>query len=265
VASTTEPALWALILGASSGFGGATAVSLARAGFNIAGVHLDRRATLPNAEAVQADIRAAGREALYFNTNAADPEIRKEILDTLAARFAETPGTVRVLMHSLAFGTPLPLVGPSKVNQRQMEMTHDVMGHSLVYWAVDLVERGLMTAGGRIFAMTSAGGTRAIRQYGPVSAAKAVLEAHVRQLALELAPMAITVNAIRAGVTDTAAARKIPEYERLLEFARQNNPHGRNTVPADVADAITLLSDPRSHWITGNTIGVDGGEDVVVG
>ncbi|MCC6630390.1 MAG: SDR family oxidoreductase [Chloroflexi bacterium] len=265
MASTPNPAPWALILGASSGFGGATAVSLARAGYHIAGVHLDRRATLPNAEAVQADIRAAGREAVFFNTNAADPEIRKEILDALAARFAETPGTIRVLMHSLAFGTPLPLIGENKVNQRQMDMTHDVMGHSLVYWSVDLVERGLMVAGGRIFAMTSAGGTRAIRQYGPVSAAKAVLEAHVRQLALELAPMDITVNAIRAGVTDTAAARKIPEYEKLLEFARKSNPHGRNTTPADVAAAITLLSDPRSYWITGNTIGVDGGEDIVVG
>jgi NAD(P)-dependent dehydrogenase (short-subunit alcohol dehydrogenase family) len=260
-----EPALWALILGASSGFGGATAVSLAQAGYNIVGVHLDRRATLPSAEAVQADIRAAGREALFFNTNAADPAVRAEILDALAARFATEPGTIRVLMHSLAFGTPLPLIGASKVNQRQMDMTHDVMGHSLVYWAVDLVERGLMVHGGRVFAMTSAGGTRAIRNYGPVSAAKAVLEAHVRQLALEFAPYGVTVNAIRAGVTDTAAARKIPEYERLLEFARTQNPHGRNTTPADVAAAITLLADPRSYWITGNTIGVDGGEDIVVG
>jgi len=265
VASTVEPALWALILGASSGFGGATALALAEAGYNIAGVHLDRRSTVANAEATRDGILARGRQALYFNVNAADPAIRAEVLDTLAARFAEEPGTVRVFMHSLAFGTPLPYIGENKVNQRQMEMTHDVMGHSLVYWAIDLVERGLMTRGGRIFAMTSAGGTRAIRNYGPVSAAKAVLEAHIRQLALELAPHGVTANAIRAGVTDTAALRKIPGAEKLYQYAHENNPHGRNTTPDDIAAAITLLADPRSYWITGNTIGVDGGEDIVAG
>lgn len=265
MAATSQPELWALILGASSGFGGATALALAADGYHIAGVHLDRHTTLPNAEAVKEGIRAAGREALFFNTNAADPEKRAEVLDALAARFAERPGTVRVLMHSVAFGTPLPYVGESRVKQKQMEMTADVMGHSLVYWAQDLVERGLMGAGGRIFAMTSAGGARAIRNYGPVSAAKAVLEAHIRQLALELAPYGITANAIRAGVTDTAALRKIPGAERLADFARSNNPHGRLTTPQDVANAITLLSDARAAWITGNTIGVDGGEDIVAG
>lgn len=265
MASTSEPALWALILGASSGFGGATALALAEAGYHIAGVHLDRRATLANAEAVRDGIRAAGRQALFFNVNAADPAARAEVLDALAARFAEEPGTVRVFMHSLAFGTTLPYIGPNKVNQRQLEMTLDVMGNSLVYWVTELVERGLLVRGGRIFAMTSAGGTRAIRNYGPVSAAKAVLEAHIRQLALELAPHGITANAIRAGVTDTAALRKIPGNERLVEIAQSNNPHGRLTTPQDIAAAITLLADPRSYWITGNTIGVDGGEDIVAG
>jgi NAD(P)-dependent dehydrogenase (short-subunit alcohol dehydrogenase family) len=265
VATSPAPELWALILGASSGFGGATARALAEAGYHIAGVHLDRHATMPNAIAVKEGIEAAGRRALFFNTNAADPDKRAEVLDALEREFATTPGTVRVLMHSVAFGTPLPYIGDGRVKQRQMEMTNDVMGHSLVYWAQDLVERGLMVEGGRIFAMTSAGGARAIRNYGPVSAAKAVLEAHIRQLALELAPYGITANAIRAGVTDTAALRKIPGNERLVEIAKANNPYGRLTTPQDIANAIVLLSDPRAAWITGNTIGVDGGEDIVAG
>jgi enoyl-[acyl-carrier protein] reductase III len=265
VAASTETAQWGLILGASSGFGGTTALALADAGYNIAGVHLDRRATLANAEAVRDGILAKGRQALFFNTNVADPAERAKVLDALAAHFAEEPGTVRVMMHSVAFGSTVPYIGEGQVTQKQMEMTADVMGHSLVYWAQDLVQRGLMRRGGRIFAMTSAGGTRAIRQYGPVSAAKAVLEAHIRQLALELAPHGITANAIRAGVTDTAALRKIPGNDRLIEFARANNPHGRATTPEDIANAITLLCDPRSAWITGNTIGVDGGEDIVAG
>ena len=63
---------WAIVLGASSGFGGACALALAEKGLNIAGVHLDRRATLPNALAVAAKIEALGVRALFFNTNAAD-------------------------------------------------------------------------------------------------------------------------------------------------------------------------------------------------
>ncbi|MGH9803758.1 MAG: enoyl-ACP reductase FabI [Candidatus Acidiferrales bacterium] len=266
----TEPPAneWALILGASSGFGEATALELARAGLNIAGVHLDRKATLPHVEEIIAQIRAAGREALFFNANAADAEKRQEILGQLESKLkSETPaGTVRVLFHSLAFGTLKPYISENNnqaADQKAMEMTVDVMGHSLVYWAQDLVRRGLMGAGGRVFAMTSSGGTRVIPSYGPVSAAKAVLESHIRQLAMELAKKGITANALRAGVTDTPALRKIPGNEILLEGARRKNPHGRLTTPADVASAVALLCQPGAHWITGNVIGVDGGEDIV--
>lgn len=262
------PHEWALILGASSGFGEATALELARSGLNIAGVHLDRRAALPHVEEIIAHIRSTGREAQFFNANAADPDKRKEILDHLQSRLEQSspPGTVRVLFHSLAFGTLKPYVAATPgeaVDQKAMEMTVDVMGHSLVYWAQDLVQRSLMGAGGRIFAMTSSGGSRVIPSYGPVSAAKAVLESHIRQLAMELAKRGITANAIRAGVTDTPALRKIPGNEILLEGARRKNPHGRLTTPADVASAVAVLSQPGAHWITGNVIGVDGGEDIV--
>ena len=68
----TESKKWALILGASSGFGRATSIELARTGFNIFGVHLDRRATLPNVEQIVNEIKNAGREAIFFNVNASD-------------------------------------------------------------------------------------------------------------------------------------------------------------------------------------------------
>jgi enoyl-[acyl-carrier protein] reductase III len=71
-----------------------------------------------------------------------------------------------------------------------MDMTVRVMAHSLVDWTRAVVDRNLMGQGGRIFAMTSSGSLRAIPSYGAVGAAKSALEAHCRQLAVELAPWA---------------------------------------------------------------------------
>jgi enoyl-[acyl-carrier-protein] reductase (NADH) len=175
-------------------------------------------------------------------------------------------GQVRVMLHSLAFGTlKLFIADPMKdaVSQPQMDMTLDVMAHSLVYWTQELVGRGLMGRGGRIFAMTSSGGARVLPHYGPVSAAKAALESNIRQLAAELAPRGITANSIRAGVTNTPALQKIPGHDAIIEQARRRNPSGRLTTPEDVARAIVVLSHPDTYWITGNVIGVDGGEEIV--
>jgi NAD(P)-dependent dehydrogenase (short-subunit alcohol dehydrogenase family) len=259
---------WAVVLGASSGFGGAVALELARAGCHVAGVHLDRRATLANADRIVSQIKAAGREALFFNVNAADPAKRQEVLDALQARCQSASGTsaVKVLFHSLAFGTLKPFIGASideEIAQPQVEMTVDVMANSLVYWTQDLARRRLLREGSRIYAMTSSGGTRVWPTYGAVSAAKAALESHIRQLALELAPLGVTANAIRAGVTDTPALRKIPGCEEMIGMATKRNPFRRLTTPQDVADAVSVLMHTKTQWITGNVIGVDGGEDIV--
>lgn len=257
---------WALILGASSGHGAGAACRLAAAGMNIFGVHLDRRATLPNARRVIDYIRDLGREASFFNVNAADAEKRRTVVQAVRSRLA--PGErLRIVMHSLAFGTLRPYVPPDRadaVTQRQVEMTLDVMAHSLIYWVQDLVYEDLLGPGSKVFAMTSAGSHRIYPEYGPTGAAKAALEYHVRHLAVELASRGIAVNAIQAGVTDTPALRKIPGYQKMLEFGRANNPSGRITTPEDVAGAILALARDDSPWLTGNVIRVDGGEDLLM-
>ena len=262
-----NPNEWALILGASSGFGGAAAVEFARHGMNIFGVHLDRQATMPAVQHIIKEIRHFGREAVFYNINAADTIKQAETLDDIQERFSASPGgTVKVLMHSLAFGTLKPFIAKKMdeaVTQAQMEMTLDVMANSLVYWVQGLMIRGLMKRGGRVFAMTSSGGHSVLPSYGAVSAAKAALESHVRQLAMELGPFGITANAMMAGVTDTPALRKIPGAVRMLEVARAKNPGRRLTTPDDVAHAMVLLCEDGAHWVSGNVIGVDGGEDIV--
>lgn len=253
---------WILILGVSSGFGAATARVFAAEGWNIAGVHLDRRVGMAKVEALQSEIQQMGRKAVFFNTNAADDAKRAEVMTALKETIPE--GSLGVLLHSLAFGTLLPFVAGEgkKLSRAQMEMTLDVMGNSLVYWTQDLLNAGLMGDNSRIFAMTSAGSHAVWPGYGPVSAAKSVLESHVRQLASELAPRKITVNAVMAGVTRTPAMEKIPGSDKLIEKTLARNPSGRLTEPEDVAQCLLDLARPGTYWMTGNVLRVDGGEDI---
>ncbi|MEE9161586.1 MAG: SDR family oxidoreductase [Candidatus Neomarinimicrobiota bacterium] len=255
---------WAVILGASSGFGGATARALAKAGLDIFGVHLDRKGTLPLAEAVVSDIQGIGREAVFFNMNAADADKRADAVATMREKVAGD-GQVKVLLHSLAFGTLKPVLGGAEddiLAQHQVEMTLDVMASSLVYWTQDLYRAGLIRRGSQIFAMTSSGGHRQWKTYGAVSAAKAALESYIRQISVELSPKGIAANCIQAGVTDTPALRKIPGNEQMIAHALKMNPGGRLTQPTDVAQAIVLLGLSDNTWLTGNVVRVDGGEDI---
>jgi enoyl-[acyl-carrier protein] reductase III len=260
---------WAVVLGASSGFGGAVSTGWARAGYNIIGVHLDLRGTIESANAVRDTIAATGVQVVFHNGNAADDEKRAAVVAAIGALFAERRAAgadpyVAAFLHSLAFGATLPYIteaeGVRELSRKQLEMTVDVMAHSLVYWVRDLFHAGLFGHGSRLYAMTSEGASLAVPTYGAVSTAKAALEAHIRQLALELMPYGITVNGIRAGVADTPALHRIPKWERLLAEAMHRNPSGRITRPEDVADALVALASPLTHWMTGNVIGVDGGE-----
>lgn len=256
---------FALVLGASSGFGAAAARAFAEAGLDVCGVHLDRRATLPQAEAVARDVEKRGRRALFVNANAADPARRAEIVERLCEAARGGPG-VRVLLHSLAFGTLRPLVSTDPkqaVAPAQMAMTLDVMATSLADWTQALVGAGLLAPRARVFAMTSEGGRRVWSGYGPVSAAKAALEAVVRQLAVELAPFEATANAICAGVTETPALQRIPGADRMTAEAKARHPRGRLTTPEDVARVLVALADAGCGWLTGNVIHVDGGEALV--
>jgi enoyl-[acyl-carrier protein] reductase III len=269
---TDDRERWALILGASSGMGEATALALAGAGYRICGIHLDFRAGLAHVEDLKARIEDLGSEAMYLNMNAADDDKRRLALEALRERFDRSAADgrhayVRVVMHSLAFGSLVPFLAEdpkAAVDRKKMEMTQDVMANSLVYWVQDLWRGGFLESGSRIFSMTSEGSSRVVPSYGVVSSAKAALESHTRQLAMELARLGsgVTANAIRAGVTLTPALMKIPEKDAIIEAATRRNPTGRMTTPEDVARAILALSGEGTDFINGEIIGVDGGEFV---
>lgn len=258
---------YALILGASSGFGKAISLGLANDGVNIIGVHLDRATTMPEVNQLVEDIKAKGVEAHFFNANAADASKRDEIVTEIEKIFSnDKESTIKVLVHSLAFGTLRNFISgnPAEcITQKQIEMTLDVMANSLVYWTQAIIFKKLMTTGGKIYAMTSSGGSKQIEFYGAVSAAKACLESYVRQLAMELGKIGISANALRAGVTETPALLKIPNSQKIIDNAKQRNPMGRLTLPEEIAEFILDNYKRDSHWLTGNIINLDGGESVV--
>jgi len=253
---------WALILGSSSGFGAATCKELAKRGIHIYGIHMDRKAGIDKVHNLVNSLQSKDVEVRFNNINAADSEKRKMVIDEL-----KSIGDVRIkiFMHSLAFGTLKPIINIDAANaiqKRQVDMTLDVMCNSLIYWAQDLYKAGLLQKGSQIFAMTSSGGQRQWKTYGAVSAAKAGLESYCRQLALELSEFGIAANALQAGITDTPALRKIPGSKNMLENALRINPGKRITVAEDVAKSIALLGLSEESWLTGNTIRIDGGEDI---
>jgi len=260
---------YALILGVSSGFGRASAIELARGGLNIFGVHLDRKSGLEEVEKIKNTIESLGVMACFFNVNAADAEKRGYVVSEIQrlAGSEDKSSTLKVFLHSLAFGTLKPLISkePTKVvSKTQLEMTLDVMANSMVYWVQDLFNAGLLKQGCQVYAMTSAGGSKVWPTYGPVSAAKSALESYVRQLAYELAPHSISVNAILAGVTKTPALEKIPSAKEMLKTALERSQSNRLTTPEDIAHFIaTLALSPIDNpWLTGNIINVDGGENL---
>ncbi len=264
MAKTNE---YALILGVSSGFGEAVARELASRGINIYGVHMDMGAGKVRAEELKASLEQMGVEVKFFNTNAADDNKRKDVINTIKEELSAKNVGLKVVMHSLAFGSMTYFINKEEpqtmITRKQIEMTIDVMANSLVYWTQDLFLADLLKKNSRIYAMTSIGSTRVWKHYGAVSAAKAALESYVRQLAVELAPFGVTVNALLAGVTDTPAARKIPGIAPMLDTAKHLNPFNENTHVEDIAKALATLMSEDTYWITGQSIQVDGGEGII--
>jgi enoyl-[acyl-carrier-protein] reductase (NADH) len=130
-------------------------------------------------------------------------------------------------------------------------------------WTKKLIENDLFCEDARNLAFTSEGNTKAIKYYGAVSAAKATLEALMRQMAVEYAPLNITTNCIQAGVTQTKSFKMIPGNEQIAQFAQRRNPYNRLTQPEDVANAVYLFCKDEASWINGTVLKVDGGESLM--
>ena len=250
---------WVLILGCSTGHGGASTRKLAENGCGIIGFHFDRGEIKKEAEAFCEELNGVndGRTH-FFNKNAAAPEVMDEFIPKIQEITEGRP--LKLLLHSIAFGTTTNFFGDKPVTQKQMEMTVHVMGTSLLYWVQKLYDAGLLAQGSRIIGLTSEGNYLAMEGYGPVSVAKVALESITRQIGWELGQYGITANCIQAGVTPTRALTKISEnWREWVEKTQVRNPMQRTTQPEHVANVVYLMLQPEADFINCSIIYNDGG------
>ena len=251
---------WVLLLGGSTGHGAATAKKLAKDGYGIIAFHFDRGEAKKIAEETISEVNElTSGKCHYFNTNAAAEETIDKHLPEIQKITNGKP--LKLLLHSIAFGTTTNFFGEKPVTQRQMDMTIHVMGNSLLYWTQKLFSEGLLGKGSRVMGLTSEGNYLAMEGYGPVSVAKVAMEAIIRQIGWELGQYGITANAVQAGITPTRALTKITDrWEEWVESTKKINPMRRTTMPEDVAGTISMLLKPEADFINCSIIYCDGGE-----
>lgn len=241
----------ALITGGARGIGKATALKLASKGADIAIVYYN---SSDEAEALVKTLNAMGRKAYCYQANVADASSIQEMMTAFKKDFK----SLDILVSNAASGVLKPALKMSTKHWRWCLETNALALNHLVSEA-----RTLMSEGGRVIALSSLGAHRAIPNYAFIGASKAALEALVRSLALEMAPMGVTVNTISAGVVDTDALKHFPNREQLLDAYQAHALSARPLATEDVANAVYLLCLPEAAMINGQTIFVDAGYHIV--
>ena len=251
---------WVLLLGGSTGHGAAIAKKLALEGYGIIAFHFDRGEAKKIAQNNIDDLKKiTNGNCHYFNTNATSEEAMNEYIPKI--KDITNGGPLKLLLHSIAFGTTTNFFGDKPVTERQMNMTIHVMSNSLLYWTQKLFSEKLLAQGSRIMGLTSEGNYLAMEGYGPVSVAKVAMEAIIRQIGWELGQFGITANAIQAGVTPTRALTKITDrWEDWVDATKNRNPMGRTTTPEDIAGTVSILLKAEADFINCSIIYCDGGE-----
>lgn len=186
-----------------------------------------------------------------------DAEIAK-LFEQLKGRYGVLDG----LVHSVAFAPAEDMKGEFLNTTREgFRIAHDVSVYSLI--AVARAAAPLMTNGGGIVTLTYYGAEKVVPKYNVMGVAKAALEATVRYLANDLGPKGIRVNAISAGPIKTLAARGVSQLGEMLKSHAERSPLKRNVDPGEVGGTAAFLLSPAGSGITGETLYVDCGYNIM--
>jgi enoyl-[acyl-carrier protein] reductase I len=204
----------------------------------------DMIAALPNAQPFQCDVT------------------RDEEITQLFEQIKERYGKLDALVHSIGFAPAEELKGEFVDTSREgFRIAHDISVYSLV--ALARAARPLMTDGGSIITLTYYGAEKVVPKYNVMGVAKAALEASVRYLAYDLGKNKIRVNAISAGPIKTLAARGISGFGEMLKTQAERAPLQRNVDVKEVAETAVFLASDAGSGITGETIYVDCGYNIM--
>ena len=200
--------------------------------------------SLPGAQAFQCDVSS-------------DAEI-----DALYSQLKQHFGQLDAVVHSVAYAPAEDLKGDFLNTSREgFKVAHDVSVYSLI--AVTRAAAPLMTNGGSVVTLSYFGAEKVVPGYNVMGVAKAALEASVRYLAYSLGEKKIRVNAISAGPIKTLAARGVGDFSTMLKNHAEHAPLKRNVEPREVGDTALFLSSDLGSGITGETIYVDCGYNIM--
>jgi enoyl-[acyl-carrier protein] reductase III len=231
-----------LVTGGSRGIG--KAIALRFASFGAARIAIGYMRGDTAAEETSEELRSLGAEPVLVRGNVASARVAEEVAGL---------GPLDVLVHAAATGVIRPAL---ETEDKHWDWTLSANARALLSLTRAAAPR--MPEGSSIVGISSLGSERVLDHYSLVGASKAALEALVRYLAVELAPLGIRVNAVSAGVVETGALEHFPNKEAMLEMGA-SNPVGRLVTPDDVAACVTFLCSAEAEMIRGQTLVVDGG------
>jgi enoyl-[acyl-carrier protein] reductase I len=183
-------------------------------------------------------------------------------LEALFEHIRSQWGRLDLLVHSIAFAPKEDLQGGLlDCSAEGFAKAMDVSCHSFVRMA--RLAAPLMTEGGAMFAMSYHGAQKVVPNYNVMGPVKAALEASCRYLAYELGPKDIRVHAVSPGPLKTRAASGLKDFDLLLNEAEQRAPLGELIDTTDVGYAVAYLATPYARRVTGSTLYVDGGLNIM--
>jgi len=195
---------------------------------------------------------------IFLPLDVETPGQLEALFEAVAARW----GRLDILLHSIAFAPKEDLQGGLlNCSAKGFATAMDVSCHSFVRMAK--LAAPLMTEGGTLFAMSYHGADRVVPNYNVMGPVKAALEASCRYLAYELGPQHIRVHAISPGALATRAASGLKDFAQLLTDTAHRAPVGELVDIRDVGYTCAYLASPYARRLTGSTVYVDGGANIV--